>query len=110
MGVKITGFDDLEKSITDLQNQVEELPKEQSVTFEELFHQSFMKAHTKFSTFDELLLAGNYVIHSQEDFDAIPQSELDAFISKNTTFDSWDDMLSTAGTEYLSKRFNSLSF
>lgn len=107
MSVKITGFDEFEKNLSDLQNKVEELAQEQSVSFDVLFDNGFMESHTEFSTFNDLLLAGHYEVHSQEDFESIPQSEFDDFISNHTPFDNWEDMLSSATTEYLTKQFNS---
>ena len=76
-------FDDLQKNINNATGKV---------PLNELFPASFMNSYTDFSDFDELLSAGGFTVSSQEDFDAIPESELDKHISKTTKFSSWNEM------------------
>lgn len=73
------------------------------VRFTDLFTTSFMKTHTQFSNFNDLLAAGKYDVKSLEDFLAIQDAKFDAFINKTTKFKSWEKMQSTALAEFLKK-------
>lgn len=99
--IEFTGLDKLEKQLKKMEK---ELSQTKSVSFEDLFTASFMKKYTSFSSMDELLDAGGFKIESQEDFEAIPEAEFDKHISANTKFDSWEEMLSEATSQYLVKK------
>ena len=101
---KMDGFDELQKELKRLSESAKELDGEQSVTFGELFTQSFMSEHTTFGSFENLLSAGNFKAETDDEFDAIPESELDSHVSKTTNFSDWEDMLGTAVEEYTLKK------
>lgn len=100
MGVKIQGLDEFQKNLKRMEKAAKNLGNTHSVSFDELFKSSFMRKYTNFSNFDEFLEAGNFIVNSQEDFEAIPDSEMDSHVSKTTKFSSWEKMLSKAGEEY----------
>ena len=75
--IKIKGLDKLEKQLKQMQKGAKELSRTKQVSFSELFTTSFMKKYTSFSSMDELLNAGGFKVESQEDFEAIPDTELD---------------------------------
>lgn len=87
-GFEFSGFDDLQQELEQMQQAVEDLGEERSVTFEELFTEVFMEEYTNYSSIDELLEAGGFHAETNEEFDAIPEEELDAHIAKTTNFDS----------------------
>ena len=62
---------------------------------------SFMSAHSQFSSFSELLEAGNYKVENAEDFKAIPDDEFDDLISRTTKFKTWKQMQQAGGVEYV---------
>ena len=101
-GFEFSGFDDLQQELEQMQQAVEDLGEERSVTFEELFTEVFMEEYTNYSSIDELLEAGGFHAETNEEFDAIPEEELDAHIAKTTNFDSWEEMLSQATGQYIS--------
>lgn len=101
MSIKINGLDDLQKHLGHIEKEVSKLEHGISVSFDELFTEQFMLEHSNFSTFDELLQAGGFVVNSEEEFEAIPDSVFDEHISMNTDFDSWEDMLSSAQEDYV---------
>ncbi|WP_218915171.1 hypothetical protein [Caldanaerobius polysaccharolyticus] len=103
MDFKIEGLDKLQKKFEQIQKAAKELEKTKTVSFNELFTSSFMNKYTNFSTIDEFFEAGKFVINSQEDFEAIPDKELDAHVKNSTVFSSWNDMLSKATEIYISK-------
>lgn len=84
-----------------MEKNAKELQNTKTVAFDDLFKTSFMKKNTNFSNFDEFISAGNFTVNSQEDFEAIPDDEMDAHVSKTTKFSSWEDMLGKATEEYV---------
>ena len=87
--------------LEELQKKMNKLSKTNDVSFAELFNSKFMRRYTEFSTFEELLEKGGFEVESEEDFEAIPEDDFDLHISKHTSFSSWEEMLSTAGQEWL---------
>ena len=104
MSFKIDGLDDLQKQLKKMEKGARELSETKQVSFGELFTASFMRKYTPFSSLDDFLTAGGFKAESQEDFEAIPDSELDKYIATTTNFNSWDDMLGEATTQYVSKK------
>lgn len=104
MGFKSDGFDDLLKGLENLEKQAKESCGKQ-IPINDLLNVSFMKKYTSFSNFDDFLDASGFVVNSQEDFEAIPDDEFDEYVSNNTNFASWDDMLTTATDAYVSEHF-----
>lgn len=104
MGIKITGLNKLKNQMKQMERGANELKNTKSVSFEELFTPSFMTKYTTFNSFDDLLLAGNFTVESNEDFEAIPENELDIHVSNTTNFENWEDMLGTATEEYAFKK------
>lgn len=102
--MKVTGFDKLGKQLKKMQQAAQELQGTQNVPFDELFTPSFMQKYTDFSSFDELLEKGGFVVNSQEDFEKIPDDVFDEHISKNTKFSTWGDMLDNATENYVAKK------
>ncbi|MGW8114251.1 hypothetical protein ACVS9P_03550 [Caproicibacterium sp. NSD3] len=74
-----------------------------TISFEELFNNSFVHEHSTFSSLEELLKSGGYNT-DRESFKKIPNDELDKFIKKSTDFDSWKDMQQSAANEWMSKQ------
>lgn len=102
--IKIKGLDKLEKQLKHMQKGARELERTKQVSFNELFTVQFMKKYTSFSTIDELLATGGFKAETQEDFEAIPDAELDKHIAATTKFKSWKDMLDEATTQYVTKK------
>jgi len=101
---KITGLDNLEKQLKQLEKNVEELSQKNQVSFAELFPPSFMQKNTSFSSMDELIKAGGFKVESQEDFESIPEAEFDKHIAANSKFKNWEDMLNEAYSQYISPK------
>lgn len=102
--IKIKGLDKLEKQLKQMEKGAKELGRTKHVSFGELFTTSFMRKYTSFSSMDELLAAGGYNIESQEDFEAIPDTEFDKHIAATTKFRNWEEMLSEATTQYVTRK------
>ena len=98
--MQTTGFDELKKHLEELEENVKKLGEKQSVSFNELFPPSFMAKSTNSSSIEELLQKGNFDIKTQEDFEKIPDYEMDSFIKIHTRFSAWSDMLTQAFEEW----------
>lgn len=103
MSFKIDGFDELQNELKNIEQTAKELDG-QEVSFDELFDEAFMVKYTKFNSFDEFLKAGNFIVKSQEDFEAIPDEDMDNHVANHSDFDDWQEMLDSAGTEFFSKQ------
>ena len=104
MPIKMDGFDELEKALKKMQDGAKELESQKEVPFDDLFTSMFMSKYTNFNSFDDLLEAGDFDVQSQEDFLNIPDDIFDEYISKNTRFSDWEDMLGKATEIYALKK------
>ncbi|QHT45577.1 hypothetical protein M662_03290 [Bacillus sp. SB49] len=104
MKFKMDGFDDFEKIIQQMEKGANELENTKSVSFDELFHDGFMKKYTSYSTISEFFNQSPFGIEEDKDFDNIDENELDKYVSENSSFCSWNQMLEEAGAEYSWKK------
>lgn len=102
--MKIKGFDEFKKQLQNMKRAAQELEETKTVSFEELFTQTFMTKYTQFSSFDDFLKAGGFFVETQEDFEAIPDEDIDKHVAKTTKFSDWQTMLDTAVSEYTLKK------
>ena len=65
-------------------------------SFKEVFSDEFMIEHTNFSTIDDFLLLSPEKISNAEEFEKADESILDVFVSEQTKFDTWKEMMSAA--------------
>jgi hypothetical protein len=104
MSFKITGLDELQKKLNDLQRKAEALDGEHQASFSELFNASFMRRHTNFESIEALIEASGFKFETMDDFKAIPDQEWDEHIAKNTQFSNWQEMMNEASTEWAGKQ------
>lgn len=60
-----------------------------------------MQKHIDFSSIDDLLESGGFHAETNEEFEIIPEDQLDAHISKTTSFDSWEELFDAAIEQYI---------
>lgn len=101
---KIQGLDEFQKNLKELSKRAENLHGEHKVSFDELFTKDFVMKYSNFSSFDELLEAGNFIVNSEEDFEAIPDDEFDNHINSVTNFPNWESMLAKASEIWTTKQ------
>jgi hypothetical protein len=65
-----------------------------------------MRRYTDFPTIQAMADASGFKIESQQDFEAIPDADWDAFVRSRTRFQTWQDMQAKAGEEYVVRRLN----
>ena len=94
------GLDKLENQLDQMAQNAEQLGKRKTVKFSELFTNSFMNKHSKFSSFDEFAAAGNFDVSSTEAFEAIPDKDWNDWVAQSSDFSDWKEMQQTAGLEF----------
>ena len=102
--LKIAGLDELQRKLEDMSRRAESMSGNHNVPIPELLTRDFLSRCSRFSSADEMFEASGFKIESPEDFAAIPDVEWDAFVRTNTTYASWDAMLSEAGGEWAARR------
>lgn len=98
---------DIKLDLSELQELAQRLKKidgSHDVPMNELLDPEFMLKHTRFCSFQDMLDHSGYSVKTQEDFQAIPDAPWDAFISANSTFKSWHEMLEEASRERFGKQ------
>jgi hypothetical protein len=100
------GFDKLQKKLNDLQRNIKDLEGKNEVSFKELFTQEFIKGNTNFENLDDMFKKSGFEINSQEDFKKIPNEQWDSFISSNTKFKNWEEMLDAAVNVWTRKKLD----
>lgn len=98
---KISGLDNLSRKLNSMQQAAKNIDGENSVPLTELFTDSFTQSHSNFNSFDEFAISSGFDF---SDIESIPENELDTFISENTNFNSWKDMLSAATEKWVAKK------
>lgn len=98
--MRIEGLDELQMKLEKLAKSAEGLTalilfRWMKCSLQNSFHDT-----RDFADANELFGAGGFNAGSQEEFQAIPEDKLDAFIQSESAFSSWQDMLSAAGQEW----------
>lgn len=96
----INGLKGLQKQLQNIERGSRELEKTKSVSFDELFTDSFMKKYTDFSNLEEMLKSFGYNDFTEKEFLEIPDDEINEKVSNSTQFKSWQSMLDKATELY----------
>jgi hypothetical protein len=103
-GFKLQGTDELIKELEGLEQRAKDLNGTHELKFEEILTSEFMNKYTDYFSINEMLDASGFKIESNEDFDKIPVDKLDEFIKEHTRFPSWEEMIGTAGEEFVVRK------
>ncbi|MEZ3143786.1 hypothetical protein [Halobaculum sp. MBLA0143] len=82
-------------------------PDRIEVPLERVCDAEFMRVNTEFDSFDEFLDQSPWTVETHVDFEAVPTARLDDYVAEYTTFDSWEEMLLTAGRRWATERYES---
>lgn len=96
--MKITGLDDLNDQLSNLERRVKKLSGTHQISLDQLLTPKFMTQNTKFKNFTDFF--NEVDVHSESEFKKLSQSKLDNLVKNTTIFSSWNDMLQRATTEY----------
>lgn len=98
-----SGFDDVMNELNDIADKAHDL-NGTKVSLFELFDSDYMDLHANSLTIDEFLSRGNAIVESEEDLESLSSDEFNLYVSDNTDFSSWDEMLEDATNSYLEKQ------
>lgn len=104
MRIEMKGFNELQKRLQDMQKAAQELDGQQNVPLTELLSEEFISEHTSLSNLEEFFENGEFKFKTREEFDAIPQAQLDEYVRSVSNFEDWEEMLGSATKEYISKK------
>jgi hypothetical protein len=104
MDFEIKGMEELTRKLDDLAERARRLDGSHSIPIPELLTPSFLAGCSQFASVDEMFQASGFKIESAEDFKAIPDSEWDAFVKNQTSFDGWQQMLEAASAAWTQKQ------
>lgn len=94
----------LSKLADNLENLSKGLEEEPVVSLTDILTPEFISQHTKFKNLEDLFQASGFECNTQEEFEALPEEELSRYIQSISFFDTFQEMLQTAGTEYFKER------
>lgn len=104
MILKIQGLDDISNRLNQLSENAQSISGTHEYSFKEIFSEEFMVEHTNFSTIGEFLLSSPEKISNSEEFEKADESILDAYISEQTKFNTWEEMMSAAAQILIMKK------
>ncbi|MCD1651795.1 MULTISPECIES: hypothetical protein [Vreelandella] len=87
-----------------LKKNMEEFQSNSQVKLVDMLSPAFMAQCSTYSSFEDMLDASGFKVESAEDFAAIPDEEWDAFVSKNTSYSSWEEMQKGAAKDYTKRQ------
>ncbi|HBN36699.1 MAG TPA: hypothetical protein DD398_01025 [Lactobacillus johnsonii] len=99
--IEIKGLDAMQKRLKKIAENTQKVTNKGSLSFDEIFTDSFMRTYTKSSSLDEFFADLN--VHNANDFKKLPQEQLDRKVQAETSFNSFKEMQSKAASEYFGK-------
>lgn len=94
------------KGLPQLREKLKSLEMTNRVELGELLNPSFISRYTRFSNIDELFENSGLNFKSPEEFQNIPQENIDAYIAEETVFSSFQEMIKAGGEEWLRKKMS----
>ncbi|UAL42139.1 hypothetical protein K8B83_14770 [Shewanella inventionis] len=95
--IETNGLNKLKKNLEDLHGT-------HKVELSDILTPEFLGECSSFSDLNQLFIASGFDVKNPEDFKAIPDDEWEAFITNNTTFNSWEKMQQAAMNKYVHSR------
>lgn len=104
MSKRIKVSKQLDKRFKEIESGAKEINETGSVDFKDLFTQNFMTRYTNFTNITEFFEESPFEFETQKEFESIDEKRLDEYVQQQSKFESWKDMFSTAGKEYVVKK------
>ena len=101
---EVTGFREIESQLRRLQSKARSLDGIHRIPIKDILTDEFISKHTRYASADEWFAQSPFEIQSQDDFEAIPDAEWDAYVRRTTSFKSWQEMLEKAGAGFVEKK------
>lgn len=83
----------------------EVLESREPIPLRELFDRAFLREHTAFRTFGEMVRASPSSASSPAELGAVPGEEWDAFVAETTAFDDAAAMVAAARERWFARQF-----
>lgn len=99
MSIELSGFDEFERKLGDLERKLDEVDGEHDVPASELFNDDFMRRNTQFQTFQAMCDAGGVETKEEIAGDGFSQ-----FIGTHSRFSGWSEMIQAAGAEWAKRK------
>lgn len=100
MSFEIDGLKELQNKLEAITNSVQEIDGREIIPFVKIFTPSFLASCSNFTSVEELFSASGFKVNTQEDLEAIPDVEWNSFISDNTSYQNWAEMLNAAVNQW----------
>lgn len=101
-----SGIDELLEDFDESARKVEKLAAKKHIAYSKVFNSTFMKKHTKFTSFKKMMETSGFDCSSQSKFDSIPKESLDQFIKSISRYKSFDNMYAAALEAYYKKELD----
>lgn len=96
MSFKIKGMDKFEREIKQLSKNAQAVSGTHKYSFDEIFSEKFMCENSNFSSIEDFLKSSPENISTAEELEKADETILDIFVSNQTKFSSWKEMLAEA--------------
>lgn len=96
MSFKIKGMDKFEREIKQLSKNAQAVSGTHKYSFDEIFSEKFMCENSNFSSIEDFLKSSPENISTAEELEKADETILDTFVSNQTKFSSWKEMLAEA--------------
>ena len=79
--------------------QYVDYPREMRELMERMFHEDFMREHTRFQSFEGFRYSSAVFVNWNSDQLIYNEALLDRFVQESTQFSSWEEMVRTAADQ-----------
>lgn len=107
MSVQIRGFEEYGEELDRLRDRTDSIDGRDAVSITELFPADFMQTYTEFESIARFFEESPWTVETEDDFEAVPADEFDAYVDEHTGFSSWEAMLSAGAREWVSRQLMS---
>lgn len=104
MSFKITGLEKIRSKLEKIKSNAEAMHGTHDYKLTDVLTPEFLRAHSQFTSFDQMIEKSGFKVKTSEDFKAIPDEPWEAFIKANTSYSTWKEMLSAAVAIYAKKK------
>jgi hypothetical protein len=102
-----------ESNLTEAAAAREDLPdprdvvgRDEEIPIRELFDDEFVRAHTAFETFDEMVAASPSPADTADELELIPDGEWDAFVAETTAFADEEELVFAAIDTWVARQLD----
>ena len=89
-------MDKFEREIKQLSKNAQAVSGTHKYSFDEIFSEKFMRENSNFSSIEDFLKSSPENISTAEELEKADETILDTFVSNQTKFSSWKEMLAEA--------------